>query len=435
VGIQKTGPTAAVAGGNVAYQLTVINAGPDTALNVSLNDPLPGSMTFVSLTSPAGYACVTPAVGANGTVTCTIASLTQGNQGTFTLVGKVPPGTPSGTVFENVATVTTTTIDPSSENDVATIDTVVSAADVSITMTGPSSAVAGGNGSYTITVASAGPDAALTVGFGDALPAGMTFVSLVQNTGPTFNCSTPPPGTNGTVGCTDPVPLASGASAQFTLVAAYGASLAGTTVSNTATVSTLSADTVPGNNSATASVTLPAASDLSVTVTAGGPGIPGTIITYTITVTNNGPSTANNVTVTQPVPAGTGFSSLTQSGTPAFTCSSPGVNASGTVTCTAAAMNSGASVTFTMTVVVGLGLAPGSSITNTATVASTTTDPVPANNTASAQVTVGVATAASGAPALSGWALALLAAAMLMLGLWLGRPAQAAATTPGRRFR
>jgi hypothetical protein len=88
-----------------------------------------------------------------------------------------------------------------------------------------------------------------------------------------------------------------------------------------------------------------------------------------------------------------------------------------------------------MTVVVGLGLAPGSSITNTATVASTTTDPVPANNTASAQVTVGVATAASGAPALSGWALALLAAAMLTLGLWLGRPAQAAATTPGRRFR
>jgi len=215
----------------VTYTITVFNAGPNAAANVALSDPLPGTMTFVSLSSPAGYTCVTPSPGSNGSVSCTIASLPAGASGTFTLIGKIPNATASGTTFVNTATVSTTTTDPSPENDTATTTTTVSSVDVSITKTGPPTGTAGGNVTYTITVANAGPDAADSVAIADTLPAGVTFVSLIQNTGPVFICSTPPAGAGGSVNCTDAVPFASGASAQFTLTATFDPTLAGATVS------------------------------------------------------------------------------------------------------------------------------------------------------------------------------------------------------------
>ena len=46
--------------------------------------------TFVSLAAPAGWTCTAPAVGASGTVSCTIPTLAVGNA-SFTLVVHVPP--------------------------------------------------------------------------------------------------------------------------------------------------------------------------------------------------------------------------------------------------------------------------------------------------------------------------------------------------------
>jgi hypothetical protein len=40
-------------------------------------------MTFVSLASPAGWTCTTPAVGTNGTVSCTNPSLAAGSNVSF----------------------------------------------------------------------------------------------------------------------------------------------------------------------------------------------------------------------------------------------------------------------------------------------------------------------------------------------------------------
>ena len=111
---------------DVTYTITVVNGGPDTADNVALDDSLSGTLAFVSLSSPAGWSCTTPAVGSSGAVNCTKASLTvaSGAQ-VFSLVGHIPAGTANGTVYSHGATVSTSSTDPTVENNTSTSGVLV----------------------------------------------------------------------------------------------------------------------------------------------------------------------------------------------------------------------------------------------------------------------------------------------------------------------
>lgn len=75
-----------------------------------------------------------------------------------------------------------------------------------------------------------------------------------------------------------------------------------------------------------------ASTNLSISKTGfPDPVIAGTALTYTITVTNNGPDAAQDVMVSDAIPAGTTFVSATPSSGGA--CAAPPVGGSGTVTC------------------------------------------------------------------------------------------------------
>jgi uncharacterized repeat protein (TIGR01451 family) len=126
----------------------------------------------------------------------------------------------------------------------------------------------------------------------------------------------------------------------------------------------------------TCNITNTAQSDLELAKTASPtPVVPGTDETYVFRVTNHGPSTATNVSVTDPLPGGLTFES-----------GDPGCAAAGkTVTCTAAEIAPGASATFTIKTKVATsvtGCDGPNGIGNTASVSSTTSDPNPANNSA-----------------------------------------------------
>ncbi len=105
---------------------------------------------------------------------------------------------------------------------------------------------------------------------------------------------------------------------------------------------------------------------------------PGVNVTYTMVVTNNGPSTAKDVKVSDPLPAGMTFVSVTPA--------SCGL-ALTTVTCSLGDLAKGQSVTIKLISGVPLALAKKTR-TNEATVTSTTPDPNTANNKDSATVTV-----------------------------------------------
>ena len=142
----------------------------------------------------------------------------------------------------------------------------------------------------------------------------------------------------------DSVNLPSGGSVTYTAICAISVAATGT-LSNTATVTAPAgvSDPTPGNNSATDSDALGAQADLAITKTDGvTTATPGGSVTYTITASNAGPSSATGATVADTFPA-----SLTCT----WTCAG-----SGGGTCTAAGsgnlndsvnLPSGGSVTYT----------------------------------------------------------------------------------------
>ena len=112
---------------------------------------------------------------------------------------------------------------------------------------------------------------------------------------------------------------------------------------NTAAVSSGVSDPVSGNNSASDTDTIDTSADLSVSksdgvtsVTAGA----ATVHTYTITVSNAGPSDATGVSLTDTFPAGFSRGTVTPSqgtctGSPSFSCALGTIAAGGSKTVTA----------------------------------------------------------------------------------------------------
>jgi uncharacterized repeat protein (TIGR01451 family) len=381
LGVQKSGPASAMANTDVSYTITVFNNGPNAAANVTLTDALPGTMTFVSMTQNSG-----PAFNCSTPPTCTILSLLAGQTATFTLTGHIPSNTPSGTIYTNTATVSSDTQDDNPDNNTSSALTTVSSTDLSVTKTGPANANAGGTIVWTITVTNNGPDPEDNAVLNDTLPNGTTFNSLVQNTGPTAFCNTPGGGNPGTVSCFFPT-LGNGTSAQFTLTANVSPSASGS-INNTATVTGANADPNLGNNSSTWPATVTTSADLTINKSAPVTQPAGTDMTYTITLTNSGPSNAANVSVTDAVPANTTFVSESQTTGPTFSCTTPAAGGTGTVTCNIASFGIG-SATFSITVHIGASVLDSTSITNTANVSSSTPDPNPSNNSSTKVTVVG----------------------------------------------
>lgn len=248
-------------------------------------------------------------------------------------------------------------------------------ADLSITKTdSPDPVTAGSTLTYTLAVANAGGSAASDAVVTDTLPAGTTFVSAAS--GGTFSCSE----AGGTVTCTA-ASFAAGAADTITITLLAPAN--GGTISNTASISSATPDPNTANNSATAVTTVTASSDLAITKTdSPDPVTVGSNVTYTIGVTNNGPSTATNVVVSDNVPPATSFVSASAS---QGTCSFSG----GLVTCNLGTVFSAGTATVTMVVTTST----SGTLSNTATVSATEPDPNTANNMATATTTVNAASA------------------------------------------
>jgi uncharacterized repeat protein (TIGR01451 family) len=287
---QLDSPDPVAAGATLTYDLTVSNKGPDDALVAVLDDPLPAETTFLSVSAPAGWICSSPLVGTNGTVSCSAPNFSPGSAA-FSVTVTVLAATPVGTVITNTATVDSATGDPSDSDNSASAQTTVapsSATAVSITVGDlPDPVDSGSDLDYTLTANSNAPRDTEAATVSDTLPSGTTFVSLGAPAG--WSCSTPTVGAAGAIACTV-APFPQG-DAVFTLVVHVAPSVAGgTLLTNFATLLVEDGGrTGSANGSATTLVLSPAS--LTATKTVSNPTPPGSSVTYSIELRNDGTHT------------------------------------------------------------------------------------------------------------------------------------------------
>ncbi|WAC62203.1 SpaA isopeptide-forming pilin-related protein [Pseudoxanthomonas sp. SL93] len=388
VSLSKTAaPAPAIAGQPVTFTLTARNLGPSAAENTSFTDTLPTGFVITGGTQPAGWTCVNN--GSDTARTCTRGtSMPSGAVENFTIVATVPSTGPnsSGNVT-NTATITSTTPDPNgpslgtnNNNGSVTFTVLSDGADLSMTKAKTPQLVAAWDGigsdadsrmTSTMTVRNLGPRTATgQVQVVDELAAGEEFISA---SGP-WTCSidnpyAAPPARQ-RVTCdlnAGSLPLAVNANApQLQIISRARAS---GTLTNTActggsngsleplTGGGINNDPVTGNDCSGAGTrTTDERADLSITKQTNGPGTADNVLTasqnsltYTLTVTNNGPDATTGIVVNDPIPGFvTGRTLVTATTVPAnWTCAT-----GGTVICRSntTSLASGASAVIVLTV-------------------------------------------------------------------------------------
>ncbi len=157
----------------------------------------------------------------------------------------------------------------------------------------------------------------------------------------------------------------------------------GSTIVATATNISIPA---PATSELSACATVVEIADVSSSIVdAPDPVLAGNGLTYTITISNAGPSAATGLSFTQVMPAATAFVSIAPSG--GWSCSTPPPGGNGPITCTAPAMAPSTSAIFT----VNLDVSPsagGSTLGSSVNVTAATPDPTPGNDSAGATTTV-----------------------------------------------
>ncbi|GAB4433801.1 MAG: hypothetical protein Kow0031_15420 [Anaerolineae bacterium] len=294
---QANGVDSAKPGSQVTYIISVGNDGPSHVTGAVVSDTFPAALTNVSWTCSASSGSSCPASG-SGDINATV-DLLAGGQADFTVAATIDPAATGS--LSNSATVSAPT-DPNSANNSATdTDSLTSAADLSLTLNYSGSGTPGTALAYTIKVANNGPSDAPGAVVSDTFPAALTNVTWTCSASSGSSC---PSGGSGDINAT--VNLAAGGMVTVSVQATIQPS-AGGLLSNSAAVVAPSgvADGDSANNSATKSFTVGAPqADLQMAQRVAGGDVPGAVVTYTLTVTNAGPSNVSDAPVVDNFPAG-----------------------------------------------------------------------------------------------------------------------------------
>lgn len=430
--ISATGPASAVPDSAITYTYTYNNDSPSgtTGTKVTIVSPqvptqgAPGTLIdlpFTSLNVPAGWTCTPPAAGTPGTVVCDVGDVPAGGTGSFKITWNIPNNastTPPNNVVghgnynieaNNVPRVSgplvNTTLLPA-----GTADT-----DLEVTITdGVTTLAPNASTSYTIVVTNHGPTAVtgapltqvssgVTLGAWTCVASGSASCSAASGSGPLSGVT---------------VNLAAGETIIITQAGTAGASDTTDTRISVAAPAAVPDRNLANNSAQDVNTIEPVAvveADLGVTVTDGVTTLaPNDETTYTIVVTNNGPTDVTGASLTQ-VSSGVNLGDWTCVATGGASCSA--ASGTGPLSGVTVDIPSGGSVTFTQKGIAG---AAGTTDTRVTVTAPTgVSDPNPNNNSAQDVNTIGAA-AGSGAvtpvPTLGVWSLSGLAALLMLLG-------------------
>ncbi len=411
--VKTDGTTIYTPGGTTTYTITVTNGGPSAVTNAAVTDTFPAAITS------APWTCV-----ASGGSSCTAGS---GTGNISTTVSLIPLGTATFVVTANISAAATgnlvnagTVTPPAGVGNPGTActlagstfnaangsctstdtDTPAASANLSIVKTdGTTTYTPGGTTTYTITVTNGGPSAVTNAAVTDTFPAAITSASWTCLASAGSSCGA----ASGTGNISTTASLLVSGTATYTVTASISPAATGPLV-NTGTVTPPAGTTNPGTsctlaggtfNPATGSCTstdtdtpTPVA-DLSILKTDGVTVVTaGTTTTYTITVTNKGPSAVALAPVTDTFPAAITSDTWTCNATGGSTCT-VGSGTGPIATTVSLALNG----TATFVVTANISAAATGTLVNSATV----TPPVGTTNPGTACTALGSTfTAATG---------------------------------------
>ena len=376
------------AGKPITCSIVVDNPGPGLPRNVVVRDTLftnaaPGTYTM----SPATFVfdgfpgSPNPCVAAPpNQFTCDLGTVPVGGRAIIS-VSIMPT---EGGDFNNEARVSTDSTDANQANN-HDIDgvTVRPIADLKVTKTGPATGIAGENLTYDLEVTNLGPSTATNVRIDDILPAGLSVGSV---SAPGGSCNAGLPGnafvpTYCTFGSLGPSQVKT-----MQIVAHVAPEILGP-LNNDVRTSSDTYDSNNSNNSATRQTVISDRADLAITKTAvPSPAvIAGRDLTYTVTITNNGPSIARAVELTDTLPEAVTLTGTSiGGGTGTCTLLAPPPNS---VECQLGTLAVGQTVRVYLATKVAASVPDGTVIDNSATATTSATDPTPLN-TATVATTV-----------------------------------------------
>ncbi|MCU1590843.1 MAG: domain containing protein [Frankiales bacterium] len=377
--ITKTGPSTAVQSTTGTYTLTVFNSGSSAITGlITVTDTVPVGWTVGTATGSGGLSCGAPV----------------GQVFTCTTTTDLPPVTAAASTMKVTVGVTYTDAgsktnqssvgspdDTDTTNNTASKTTNVTAApaaDLEVAKTGPSTALAGSTGTYTLTTTSSGTSPITgAISIVDTVPTGWAIGTITKPANVT--CTT----LLQVITCGTGDDLAVGSTIVITVDVTYGPDSTGT---NSVTVGA-SDDTDSSNNTATKLTTITAVPAPDLRVVKSGPttAVLGTTGSYDLTVYNSGTGdVTSTITVQDTVPDGWTINDVTA---PAgFACTT----ALQVITCTTNQdLAPGLAVDSTMVLTVEVTYATAGSKTNTVVVGTARGgESDTSNNTASATTLV-----------------------------------------------
>lgn len=384
------------------YTLTVRNLGPLAAgagQTLTVTDTLPVNVSLTALPSGTGWSCSHDGgsfpVAGPVTITCTRAGplSVNANAPAITVPARV---TAAASVLNNACAALSGTgpVDSNPANDCNGVTVIATATQADLRVisktAAPATVNAGEDLTYVISVENLGPDAATNVTVSDTLASLVNtggFQSAVASQG-TCTPNTVTNGTSQNLSCNLGT-LNAGASATVTVVVRPSIATSGNR-SNTATIRSPDiGDPVLSNNSGSVSSAVTAIADIAVSKTATPLSVPaGAPLTFVATVRNNGPSTAQTVSMSDTLPGNAAFISVSAV-TGGGSCTSvPAAGViGGNLVCGWGAIASGSQVTVTYSVR-PLNSAVGANVVNNVAASTLTAESSLANNSATTSTPV-----------------------------------------------
>lgn len=283
-------PSTADPGEMITYTLTFSNSGDGLAQNVIITDEIP--ITITNVISTNSGATITPTGGI--TFAWLVEDLSYGEGGIITVVGQVNSALTQDTTVMNTAIITTNTTDGNSNNNTAqAVLNVYPKPDLSINKTASTvTPTAGEQLTYTIKISNLNSVPATGVVISDVVPSDTTYVQgSISGTGADATANPNLVWNVGTVTLGNPLTV----TFAVTVDSSVGN---GTQIVNTAAVSSSKVITSVADS---ATVTVGQSADLSISKSSQRQD---SAITYTIVVTNEGPSAVNGAVVSDTIPTG-----------------------------------------------------------------------------------------------------------------------------------